>query len=192
MKTSLEIRWHSRAGHGAITAANAACEIVAKNSSLFTQSFPDFGAEKKGAPVLVYNRFSSEKILGPHLVEFPNIVLLLDASLINENELSYEDILKGLSKNGTLLLNTKQEKTKFNTLFDGNIIHVDATNIAEEEIGRNIPNVPMLGALIAVSQIIPYEIFLPSLKEYLSQSLPKAIVEGNLKAFSRGYNSVKN
>ncbi len=188
--SSLEIRWHSRAGHGAITAANAFCEIAAENTSLFAQSFPDFGAEKKGAPVLVYNRFSSNAILGAHLVEFPDVALLLDTSLINENELSYEDVLKGLKSDGTVVINTKQEKTKFNDLFPGKIVHIDATTIAEEEIGRNIPNVPMLGALVAISGIMSHDDFLPHLQTYLSSELPAPVVEGNLKAFSRGFKSV--
>lgn len=190
MTTSLAIRWHSRAGHGAITAANAFCEIVAEHTDLFAQAFPDFGAEKKGAPVLVYNRFSSEKILGAHVVESPDIVLLLDTSLINENELSYADVLKDLSPNGTLILNTKQKTTQFNTLFSGTIFHIDATEIAESEIGKNIPNVPMLGALVACLGLMPHDDFLPLLKAYLSGSLPSAVVEGNLKAFSRGFHSL--
>lgn len=187
LQGSLGIRWHSRAGHGAITAANALCEIIAATTTLHSQAFPDFGAEKKGAPVLVYNRFSSQKILGAHLVEVPDIVLLLDTSLINPNELSYEDIIKGLSSQGTLLLNTKQLSTKFSSLFLGNIVHLDATKIAEEEIGKNIPNVPMLGALVALSGLMTHDIFLPHLKTYLSAGLPENIVEGNLKAFSRGF-----
>lgn len=187
----LGIRWHSRAGHGAITAANALCEIVAANTTLSSQAFPDFGAEKKGAPVLVYNRFSVEKILGAHLVERPDLVLLLDTSLINPNELSYEDIIKGIPSSGTLILNTKQEKTQFSQKFSGHIAHVDATGIAEEEIGKNIPNVPMLGALVSISGIMSHDEFLPHLKKYLSDGLPEAIVEGNLRAFSRGFQEIK-
>lgn len=187
---NLGIRWHSRAGHGAITAANAFCEIVSVHTTLHAQAFPDFGAEKKGAPVLVYNRFSEEPILGAHVVVSPDIVLLLDSSLINPNELSYEDILKGLGEKGILIINTKQSTTKFASLFSGKIIHIDATQIAEQEIGRNIPNVPMLGALVAISGIMNHDEFLPHLKEYLSHDLPAPIVEGNLKAFSRGYQAV--
>lgn len=186
----LGIRWHSRAGHGAITAANALCEIVADNTNLFTQSFPDFGAEKKGAPVVVYNRFSEEKISETHHIQHPNIVLLLDASLINANELSYEDVLDGIQDDGNLIINTLQERTQFSEKFKGTVWHLKATPIAENEIGRNIPNVPMLGALLKVSGLIDLEKFLPPLEAYLAAHLPPKIVEGNLKALQRGFNEV--
>ena len=187
----LGIRWHSRAGHGAITAANALCEIVGENTDYEVQSFPDFGAEKKGAAVVVYNRFSEKKIRETHHVEEPNIVLLLDASLINPSELSYEDVLQGIEPKGNLILNTLQEKTKFSEKFVGNIWHLPATDIAEKEIGRNIPNVPMLGALIKISGLMKIEEFLPPLEKYLSVHLPPKVVVGNLIALQRGYDEVK-
>lgn len=185
------IRWHSRAGHGAITAANALCEIVGENSDYEVQSFPDFGAEKKGAAVVVYNRFSSERILETHHIQAPNIVLLLDASLINPSELKYEDVLDGIDSKGDLILNTLQDTTQFNALFAGNIWHLKATPIAEKEIGRNIPNVPMLGALIKISGLMDIEKFIPPLEKYLSAHLPPHVVAGNLIALRRGYDEVK-
>lgn len=186
----LGIRWHSRAGHGAITAANALCEIVKANTAFEAQSFPDFGAEKKGAPVVVYNRFSSEGIRENHHVQIPNIVLLLDTSLINEGELSYDNILEGIDNEGSLILNTFQEKTQFSEKFSGQVFHLDATKISETEIGRNIPNVPMLGALIKISGLMEIEKFLPALEEFLLQALPPKIVAGNLIALQRGYDEV--
>lgn len=187
----LGIRWHSRAGHGAITAANALCEIIAANTDLNAQSFPDFGAEKKGAPVVVYNRFSEERILETHHIEQPNIVLLLDTSLINPNELSYDIILDGLQSNGSLILNTKQDRTKFSDQFAGDVYHLDATTISVEEIGRNIPNVPMLGALLKVSGLTDFDTFAQPLKKYLLQALPPKIVDGNIIALKRGYDSAQ-
>ena len=182
-----EIRWHSRAGHGAITAANALCEIIDANTDLVAQSFPDFGAEKKGAPVVVYNRFDDKRILDSHHVQEPDMVLLLDTSLINENELSYEIVLDGLKNEGALVLNTIQKRTKFSDMHKGDVYHLDATTISKEEIGRNIPNVPMLGALLKISGLTTLETFLPPLEEYLSAHLPSKVVEGNLRAMKKGF-----
>lgn len=186
-KNMIGIRWHSRAGHGAITAANALCEIVGENTEYNGQSFPDFGAEKRGAAVVVYNRFSKEEIVENHHVQHPNIVVFLDTSLINKDELSYEDILEGMPADGALIINTAQKKTKFSEKFSGTIFHVDATEISESEIGRNIPNVPILGALLKVSGLMKIEKFLPALEAFLSKSLPPKIVEGNLVALKRGF-----
>ncbi|MEI7510848.1 MAG: 2-oxoacid:acceptor oxidoreductase family protein [Candidatus Peregrinibacteria bacterium] len=187
-----EIRWHSRAGQGAITVANALCEIIAHEKlEIFSQSFPDFGAEKKGAAVVVFNRFSEEPIEENYHIEHPNVVVFLDTSLINEAELSYEDILKGLEENGNILLNTSQEKTQFSEKFSGTVFHVPGTVIATQEIGRNIPNVPLLGALLKITNLLSIEKFLPALEKYLLESLPPKVVAGNLRAFQRGYDEVR-
>ncbi len=190
IQKTLGIRWHSRAGHGAITAANALCEIVSNNTEWETQSFPDFGAEKRGAPVIVYNRFSQEKIRENHFIQNPDIVVFFDTSLINQDELSYQDVLKGINEDGNLIINTAQKKTQFSNKFSGSVFHIDATKIAETEIGRNIPNVPILGALLKISGLMSLEDFLPSLETYLSKALPLPIVAGNIVAFRRGYEEV--
>ncbi len=184
------IRWHSRAGHGAITAANALCEIVSNNTDYEGQAFPDFGAEKRGAAVVVYNRFSKNNIRENHHVQNPDIVVFLDTSLINPDELSYEEILHGMPDSGNLILNTAQSKTQFSEKFVGKVFHVDATKISEEEIGRNIPNVPILGALLKVSGLMSLEDFLPALETFLSSALPPKVVAGNLIAMKRGYDEV--
>jgi len=187
-KKEVSIRWHSRAGLGAITAANALCEIIGKYTEYHAQSFPDFGSEKRGAPVTAYNRFSVEKILENHHVEQPEIALLLDTTLINQTELDYSDILEGISED--LLINTAQEKTQFSDKFSGNVWHLDATAISKEVIGRNIPNVPMLGALIKVSKLTDIETFSAHLTEFLGKTFSQKIVDGNIEALRLGYDNV--
>ncbi len=187
-KKDLSIRWHSRAGLGAITAANALCEIIGKYTEYHSQSFPDFGSEKRGAPVTAYNRFSSEKIIVTHHVEKPEIALLLDTTLINPTELDYSDITRGITED--LLINTAQEKTKFSEKFSGNVWHLDATDISKKIIGRNIPNVPMLGALIKVSGLTDIDTFAIHLTEFLAKTFPQKIVDGNISALRKGYENV--
>jgi pyruvate ferredoxin oxidoreductase gamma subunit len=187
---TIGIRWHSRAGHGAITAANALCEIIAKNTDLQAQSFPDFGAEKKGAPVTVYNRFSNNSIEETHHVNNPDSVLLLDTSLINIGELSYELIVRGLKDSGSLIINTDQKTTNFSKFFKGNIYHLDASFISEKYIGRNIPNVPMLGALLKVLKLVDFKTFSMDLRTYLLEALPEKIVDANLLALKIGFDEV--
>jgi len=187
-KRDISIRWHSRAGLGAITAANALCEIIGKYTEYHSQSFPDFGSEKRGAPVVAYNRFSSEKIEANHHVEQPEIALLLDTTLINPTELDYSDVTKDISED--LLINTAQKQTKFSEKFSGNVWHLDATAISKEAIGRNIPNVPMLGALIKVSGLTDIETFAEHLTTFLGKAFPQKIVDGNILALRKGYENV--
>jgi len=185
----ISIRWHSRAGLGAITAANALCEIIGKYTSLHAQSFPDFGSEKRGAPVVAYNRFSHKKIEENHQVMNPNIALLLDTTLINENELDYDDVIENISDD--LLINTSQKRTKFSGKFHGNVWHVDASQISQDAIGRHIPNVPMIGALIKISNLIDINNFAIHLSEFFSDVFSQEIIEGNIKALKLGYENVR-
>lgn len=183
--TQITIRWHSRAGHGAVSAANALAEILGKNN-FFVQSFPDFGAEKRGAPVVVYNRISTSPIVDRSHPKQLDFVLLLDTTLVG-NELSYEEVIAGLSEEGTLILNTTQVETNFQKLFSGNILHCDASTMSVVEIGKNIPNVPMLGALVSSLDLMPMDQFYTGLSAHLRASgLPEPIVDGNLRAFRRG------
>ncbi len=187
-KKDMRIRWHSRAGLGAITAANALCEIIGKYTEYDAQSFPDFGSEKRGAPVVAYNRFSLKKIEGNYQIESPDIAVLLDTTLINKTELDYSDILRGVSHD--VLINTSQKRTKFSDMFSGNVWHVDATAISKDIIGRNIPNIPMLGAVVKVSGLTDIDIFTDHLATFLGQIFPQNIVEGNIRALRKGYESV--
>ncbi len=189
MNKALSIRWHSRAGQGAITASSALAEILG-NHRKFVQSFPDFGAEKRGAPVVVFNRIC-EKLIEDvsHPTEI-NAAVLLDTSLISSCEISTEELLRGLQKNGVLLVNTSQKKLAMK-VNSGEVFGVDASAIATKEIGKDIPNVPILGALVKIMDLAKLESFSKELKKYLSSHLPTEIVAGNLKAFKRGFEEVK-
>lgn len=191
MRKSLEIRWHSRAGHGAITAAAALAEIIGTETGKEVQAFPDFGAEKRGAAVEVFNRFSKNKIDLVSKLENPDVVLLLDTTLVASGEVNYNQVAEGLKKTGKLIINTSQEdKTKFSSRLK-NVYHVDASKISMEEIGQHIPNVPMLGALIKITRLSTKQKFGKGLRKYLSKTLTKDVVKGNIRAFNRGYGEVK-
>ncbi len=187
----LNVRWHSRAGQGAVTAANFFAEGLNK-IGYKTQAFPNFGAEKRGAPVVVYNRVSKlDKILDdPAHIRTLDLVVLVDPTLVG-NELTYKDILSGLKDDGILVINTsKIDKTGFNEKFKGKIYHLNATAIALDTIGRNIPNVAMIGGLSNVLDLGKDQIKI-ILKEHLSAFFSEKIVNKNMEGFEKGFNEVK-
>ncbi|MCM8804722.1 MAG: 2-oxoacid:acceptor oxidoreductase family protein [Candidatus Omnitrophica bacterium] len=190
MKEIFEIRWHGRGGQGAKTAAllfGDACLSTGK----YIQAFPEYGPERMGAPVTSFNRISPSPIRIHYGIENPDIVVVLDFSLIQQ-----VNVCEGLDeKEGILLVNSplssEQIRKKIN--FKGKIYTVDASKIAIETIGRNIPNTPMIGALVKVTGILTLEELLHDTKKKLEvkfRNKPE-IIEGNLKAIERAYNEVK-
>lgn len=186
MKKNFSIRWHSRAGQGAITVANFLADFLA-NTGLSVQSFPEFGAEKRGAPVVVFNRVSEAPVDDPAHLQKADIVVLVDSSLVGA-ELEYEDVLKDLPEDGILFINTQKETpSAFNEKFKGNIFHLNATGIALDTIGRNIPNVAVMGGLTKILELDKTEVT-NFLTNNLKQVFPEKLVEKNMEGFERGYN----
>ena len=60
-KETLEIRWHGRGGQGAKTAAAFLAEAVMV-AGRHSQGFPEYGPERRGAPVRGYTRISDNPI----------------------------------------------------------------------------------------------------------------------------------
>ncbi|HOC02103.1 MAG TPA: 2-oxoacid:acceptor oxidoreductase family protein [bacterium] len=191
MKEMFEIRWHGRGGQGAKTAAllfgDAAC-----STGKYVQAFPEYGPERMGAPVVSFNRISSEPIRTHGPILNPDVVVVLDVSLIEQ-----VDIKAGIDpENGMILLNSSKDPEEFKKRldFNGQVFTVDASNISLETIGRDIPNTPMMGALIKITNILDIEEVLNDIKHKLEikfRNRPE-IVEGNLKAVKQAYDCVKS
>lgn len=185
MKNLTEIRWHGRGGQGVKTA----CEFVAAvaiNEGKFSQGFPEYGPERSGAPMKGFTRISSEKIREHCSVYHPGVVLVLDESLVGP-----EDVCEGLGAGGVIIINTKQSAAAFKGVCAGTVWTVDATGIALAEIGRPIPNMPMVGALIKVTGILDLEALLEDVKSEFSKKFDAKTIEGNLRAIRRAYAEVK-
>jgi pyruvate ferredoxin oxidoreductase gamma subunit len=149
----IEIRWHGRGGQGAVTAS----EILA-NAALrcdkYAQSFPAFGPERRGAPVMAFTRIDDNLIEIRWQVTEPNIVVVLDTSL-----LSVVNVTSGLKNDGTIVLNSSKDSSELKKLFPAyKIAKADATTIALKNLGAPITNTSMLGALLKANPIVPLEV----------------------------------
>ncbi|MCX7996028.1 MAG: 2-oxoacid:acceptor oxidoreductase family protein [candidate division WOR-3 bacterium] len=192
MMALLEIRWHGRGGQGAKTAALLFADAAVETGK-YIQAFPEYGPERMGAPVFAFNRLSDEPILQHCGIKNPNIVVVLDPTLMETI-----DITEGISEEGIILVNTQktakeireQLKIKNDKI---KIYVVDASKIAKDILKRDIPNTPMLGALIKVSRLLEFEPMLESVKKRLEHKFPNRpdVVEGNIKAIIRAYEEVK-
>jgi pyruvate ferredoxin oxidoreductase gamma subunit len=190
MDNIIEIRWHGRGGQGAKTAA-----LLFADSALSLgkniQAFPEYGPERMGAPVQSFNRLSDKPITVHCGITSPSIVLVLDPTLM-----ATVDVAQGLPDDGTLIVNTSKspaEVRKEIGLKKAKVFTVDASAIAKEKIGRNIPNTPMLGALVKVSGLLKFDQMIGDTEIKLKKkfSHKPEIVQGNLDAIKAAHDTVK-
>jgi 2-oxoacid:acceptor oxidoreductase gamma subunit (pyruvate/2-ketoisovalerate family) len=178
MAEVLEIRWHGRGGLGAVTSA----ELVARaaiSEGRYAQSFPSFGPERRGAPVLAFLRISDESIKVRTVIQEPDIVVVLDPTLLHA-----VDITSGLKKNGKIIVNSRKPPAELKSEFGFKwpVAAVNATKIAGETIGVPITNTAMIGALLKVTEAVKMDSMVEQLQERFGG---KAM--GNIEAMKRAY-----
>jgi len=172
-----EIRFHGRGGQGSVTAAELLAQAAIAEGK-YAQAFPTFGPERRGAPIMAFLRISDEKILLREPVHSPDVVVVLDATLLD-----MKDICHGLALGGTVVVNAPVEEAK--TYEDlrarYQIVQVDATTIAMQELGIPIVNTAIIGAVIKATQLVDAE----SLRAPFTHRF-NALAQKNLSAMQRG------
>jgi len=175
----VEIRWHGRGGQGAVTSA----ELLAKaaiNEGKYAQAFPAFGAERRGAPVLAFDRVSNQTPIRVRAeIVAPNVVVVLDSSLLR-----VVNVTAGLKDNGTLVINSRKTLAELEADFGRKwrLAVIDASLIAREVLGVPIVNTTMLGALLKATGIIRPESLFEPLRERFGR-----LAERNIKAMERAF-----
>ncbi len=183
-----EIRWHGRGGQGAVTAAKMVAELALGQKKYF-QAFPEYGPERSGAPIVAFTRVSDAPIQVYAGVEHPQIVVVLDPSL-----LSIVDVTKGAPADAIVLVNSEMspaELRKHYGLKGFRYYTIAATRIAVETIRRPIPNTPMVGALTRITGLFPIDEVVAFLREDFGKKFPPRVVEGNITAITRSYEEVQ-
>jgi pyruvate ferredoxin oxidoreductase gamma subunit len=94
----VEVRWHARAGQGAKTAAQILAMAFLRSGS-YAQAFPEYGPERRGAPLRAYTRASSAPIRRHDSVTTPNLVVVLEPTLVDE-----VDVADGLADDGAVIV----------------------------------------------------------------------------------------
>jgi len=185
-KTVVEICFHGRGGQGSVTAANLLVAASLRDGNKGVQAFPLFGAERRGAPVRAFARISDEEIHLRSEVYSPDIVIVLDESIIG-----IVDVLKGLKKDGKILINTTKKPEDFDFSDKYHVATVDATGVAiKHDIlvgGIPVVNTPILGA---VPKILD-RVTLPSIQAVIKNKWKGEGGEINVKATQDAYESVE-
>jgi pyruvate ferredoxin oxidoreductase gamma subunit len=178
----LEIRWHGRGGQGAVTSVELLA-LSAIEEGKFAQGFPSFGPERRGAPVTAFNRVDDKQIKIRSGIYHPDLVVVLDESLV-----SLVDVAEGLKPEGILLVNTTKrlEELRKDIRFTGKIAVCDGTGIAWKELGVPITNTTMLGALVKLTGTVKFESLTGPVGERFGRLAAK-----NLAAAKRAFDEVR-
>lgn len=174
----VEIRFHGRGGQGAVTSAELTA-LAAIDEGKFAQAFPSFGPERRGAPVMAFVRVSDTQIRTREKVYSPDVVVVLDPSL-----LQIVNVEAGLKEGGLVILNTKKsaEEVRRETGLKARLALVDASKIAMETMRVPITNTTMLGALIKGAGLLGIEALRAPIQNRFGP-----IAEKNLKACQRAF-----
>jgi 2-oxoacid:acceptor oxidoreductase gamma subunit (pyruvate/2-ketoisovalerate family) len=179
-----EIRWHGRGGQGAWTAS----ELLAKAAILegrYIQSFPEFGPERMGAPMAAYTRISDAPIKLHCSIYNPNVVVVLDPTLLKTVK-----ITQGLTENGVLVVNTRENPAELRKKLDiasQKVWTVPATDIAIKVLNLPITNTSMLGAAARAASLVKLE----SIEKVIRERFQPTLAERNIAVIREAYKEAK-
>lgn len=187
----IEIRWHGRGGQGAKTAALLLAD-AAFETGLHVQGFPEYGPERMGAPITAYNRLSETPIRIHSNIYEPDMVVVVDETLLKS-----VDVASGLKTGGKLLINTNhapdQVLKNFAAIRDQiEIYAIDAIDISIRTIGRNLPNTPLLAAVVRLAGIMGDKAFLANMEKAFTEKFAAKpdMIKGNMDAVREAWASV--
>jgi len=180
----LEIRFHGRGGQGTVVASKVLAVAVAKEGR-YVQTFPEYGVERRGAPVVAFTRIDTEPIYIRSKIYEPDHLLVLDPTLI-----AAIDVTEGLKPGGWIIINTEKKAADFPQFKDFKVAIVDATSIAlKHRIGSKaapIVNSAILGAFAKITGFVGID----AVREAVHELSPVKKDE-NVKAAQEAYDVAK-
>ena len=181
-----EIRWHGRGGQGAITAARIVAEAAYLKGYQGVTAAPSFGAERRGVPVSALTRISPEPVMVVSQVEKPNVVVVLDHTL-----LKYQEVTAGLGRKGWLVVNSWKHPKELGIKGDFSIATADATRVCRElgltVAGLTVANTAILGAFVHATKMID----MASIEKVIRERFSNDAVDINLTAIMKTYKITK-
>jgi pyruvate ferredoxin oxidoreductase gamma subunit len=175
-QTLKEITIFGRGGQGAVTSAYVLAKAAFYDGK-YSQAFPFFGVERRGAPVMSFCRINDKPILLREQVHNPDYMIILDKSLLNEKI--------QLKDSGTVIINT-HENLQLNNY---KTVCMDITKISLEIIGKPFVNIPILGVFAAFTNIVSLDSLLKSIDEMFASK--GEVAELNKKATEIVFNETK-
>ena len=199
-KGTFEGKFFGLGSDGTVGANKNSIKIIGDNTDKYCQAYFAYDSKKSGGITTSHLRFGDKPIRSTYLVTTPDFVACHVPSYLNKY-----NMLKGLKKGGTFLLNSiwDEEETKsklpdsFKKYLADNDIHfyiINATKIAEEIGLGNRTNTIMQAAFFKISGVIPYELAVDEMKRMIRKSFGnkgEEIVKMNNAAVDAGSAVVK-
>ncbi len=176
----IEIRWHGRGGQGAITAAKIVANAAFESGYKGVVMAPTFGTERRGAPVFTSLKISKHKIYDLSPIEAPDMVVVLDHTLLDE-----VNVTTGLKKGGLLIINSPKPLEAYS--FEGIRVAVsDVTAIAlESNLPSGVVNSGIIGAFSKASGLVDIEILAKSVEEEFHDKKPRRNADAARRVYER-------
>jgi pyruvate ferredoxin oxidoreductase gamma subunit len=171
----IEIRIHGRGGQGNVVAAYLLAS-AAFEEGRYVQAFPNFGAERRGAPVTAFVRIADRPIRRRCQVLDPTFLIVQDDTLLN-----LPDITAGLQAGGALLANSTRESAELEAQLGCPVITLPAAALAQEILGRPVPNTALLSAFLELTGLLPRA----ALVKALGQRFHGTVLENNRQLVER-------
>ena len=184
MKNIVEFRWHGRGGQGAWTAS----EVLARTAiyeGKYIQSFPEFGPERMGAPVTAFTRISTAPIRIHCAVYEPDVVVVLDPSLLKA-----VPVASGVSEDGVIIVNSADDLSKVRESLKtekGTLWTIPATQIALRILGMPITNTAMLGTVARATAVVSLE----SIERTIKERFRPDLAEKNFAVVKEAYQEAR-
>ena len=173
----IEVRIHGRGGQGAVTAASLLA-MAAGHDDKYSQGFPAFGVERRGAPVKAFARISDEPITIRSQIYSPDYVIIMDPTLC-----SLPEITDGIKPDTVIIINGKPGQRGFKNKTH----YCNATELALEVLGRDIVNTAVLGVFAKTTKLVS----LDGILEAIEKNFPEKLAERNKKLIKRAYEETK-
>ncbi len=178
----IEIRFHGRGGQGTVVASKILADALAKEGN-FVQAYPEFGVERRGAPVFAFIRIDHQPIYDKSRIYNPDHVVVVDPTLVEAI-----DVTEGLKDGGYIIINSpkKPEDFKFPDKFK--VFAIDATEIAVRHklgtLAAPIVNTAIVGAVVKILKLTRLESLVAAIKEGVPQK-PEENVQAAIEAYEK-------
>lgn len=178
----MEIRFHGRGGQGTVVASKVLADAIAEEGN-YVQAYPEFGVERRGAPVYAFIRIDDKPIYDKSRIYTPNHVVVLDPTLIE-----FIDITEGLKDGGWIIINSDKKPEEFDFPKKYRVAAVNATEIAVKHklgtLAAPIVNTAITGAVIKILKLTRLESLLSAIKEGVPVK-PKENMDAAREAYER-------